>query len=180
MTILRYNNLSVILHWVVAAMLFLALFMGVTSLEAMSNSDPEKIGALQGHMIVGLVITALMIVRLIVKLNSSNPPHMTTGSGVQNKLGAAAHNILYLLVIVMGVSGMGIAILTGIPDVIQGIAGAALPETFDGLVPRSVHGAAAKLLILLIALHVLASAYHQLFLKDNIMARMKFGQRFKD
>ncbi|HEA25682.1 MAG TPA: cytochrome b [Ectothiorhodospiraceae bacterium] len=180
MTALRYNNLSVILHWVVAAMLILALFMGITSLEQLSNSDPEKIGALRGHMIIGFLITAFMIVRLIAKLKSVNPPHMTTGSALQNKIGVSVHNILYLLVIVMGLSGLGIAILAGIPDVILGVEGATLPETFDELLPRSVHGAVAKLLILLVSLHVIAALYHQIFLKDNIMARMKFGPRFKD
>ena len=180
MNALRYNNLSIILHWVVAAMLILALFMGTTSLEPLSNSDPEKIGALKGHMIIGLLITAFMIVRLIVKLKSITPPHMTTGSALQNKIGVSVHHTLYLLVIVMGLSGLGVAILAGIPDVVLGVEGATLPETFDDLLPRSVHGAVAKLLILLASLHVIASLYHQIFLKDNIMARMKFGPRFKD
>ncbi|MCW8982988.1 MAG: cytochrome b, partial [Gammaproteobacteria bacterium] len=82
MTALRYNNISVILHWLVAIMLIMALFMGSTALVALPNDDPEKINALKGHMIFGFLITTFMIVRLIVKLKSVNPPHMNTGNAL--------------------------------------------------------------------------------------------------
>ncbi|MCW8825342.1 MAG: cytochrome b/b6 domain-containing protein [Gammaproteobacteria bacterium] len=180
MTALRYNNISVILHWLVAIMLIMALFMGSTALVALPNDDPEKINALKGHMIFGFLITTFMIVRLIVKLKSINPPHMNTGNALQDKLGVSVHHILYVLVILMGLSGFGTAVLAGVPEVIQGVEGASLPETFNDLLPRLVHGIIAKLLIAIVALHFLAALYHQLILKDNIMARMKFGKRFED
>jgi cytochrome b561 len=161
-------------------MLLLALFMGAMVLAELPNSDPEKINSLKGHMIMGFLITSFMIVRLIVKLRSANPPHMDTGNALRDKLGVSVHHALYLLVIFMGLSGFGIAVLAGIPDVILGVEGAALPESFNDLLPRQAHGLIAKLLVALVVLHVAAALYHQLILKDNIIARMKFGKRFKD
>lgn len=180
MNALRYSTISVILHWLVAIMLVIALFMGSTALVSIPNDDPEKINALKGHMIFGFLITTFMIVRLIAKMKSINPPRIITGNALRDKIGASVHSILYILVILMGLSGFGIALLAGIPDVILGVEGASLPETFNDLLPRLAHGLIAKLLMAMVALHVLAALYHQLILRDNIIARMMFGKRFKD
>ena len=180
MNALRYSNLSVILHWLVAIMLIMAMVMGTTVLVNIPNDDPEKINALKGHMIFGFMITTFMIVRLIVKMKSINPPPMVTGHALRDKMGTSVHQILYILVILMGLSGFGIAVLAGIPDVILGVEGATLPETFNDLLPRLAHGLIAKLIMAMVALHVLAAIYHQLILKDNIISRMMFGKRFQD
>jgi cytochrome b561 len=180
MIAIRYNNISVILHWLLAAMLILALFMGATVLAEIPNSDPEKLSSLKGHMILGFIITLFMIVRLVVKMKTVNPPQMDSGNALRDRIGYSLHNALYLLVILMGISGFGIAVLAGIPDAILGVAGATLPETFNELLPRLAHGVIAKLIMGLVALHVIAAIYHQFILKDNILARMKFGKRFSD
>ena len=180
MNALRYSNISVILHWLVAIMLVMAMVMGTTSLVNIPNDDPEKIDALKGHMIFGFLITTFMIVRLIAKMKSINPPPMVTGNALRDKIGVSVHYILYTLVILMGLSGFGIAVLAGIPDVILGVQGASLPETFNELLPRLAHGVIAKFIMAMVLLHVVAALYHQLVLKDNIIARMAFGKRFKD
>ena len=99
---------------------------------------------------------------------------------MQDKIGVAVHHILYLLVIVMGLSGFGIAILAGIPDVINGVEGAVLPVDFSEFAPRIAHGIIAKLIMLVVALHVVAALYHQFVLKDSIFKRVMFGKRFED
>jgi cytochrome b561 len=121
-----------------------------------------------------------MIVRLVVKMKTVNPPQMDSGNALRDRIGYSLHNALYVLVILMGISGFGIAVLAGIPDAILGVAGATLPETFNELLPRLAHGVIAKLIMALVALHVIAAIYHQFILKDNILARMKFGKRFSD
>ena len=180
MIALRYNTASVVLHWMVAIMLVIALFMGATVLSELPNSDPEKINALKGHMIFGILITLFMVIRLVMKLTTINPPPLETGNPGRDKVGGLVHIGLYLLVILMGMSGVATAVVAGVPDVILGVAGAQLPESFEGILPREVHELIAAGLILLVVLHVAASLYHQFILKDNIMARMKFGSRFKD
>jgi cytochrome b561 len=180
MKALRYSNVSVILHWLVAIMLLLALFMGSTVLSNTPNSDPAKIDALKGHMIFGFLITFFMIIRLVVKIKTITPPKMVTANPMQDKIGVAVHHILYLLVIVLGLSGFGIAILAGIPDVINGVEGAVLPVDFSEFAPRIAHGIIAKLIMLVVALHVVAALYHQFVLKDSIFKRVMFGKRFED
>lgn len=56
----------VVLHWLLAAMLLFMMGMGGLVLQHMPNTAPAKLGALQGHMIGGAAILALMLVRWIV------------------------------------------------------------------------------------------------------------------
>jgi len=59
--------------------------------------------------------------------------------------------------------------------VILGVEGATLPETFNELRHRLVHGVITKLLMALVLLHIGAALYQQLILKDNMIARMNLA-----
>jgi cytochrome b561 len=74
-------------------------------------------------------------------------------------------------------SGLGIAILSGLSDIVFFGSGEGLPETFDDLLPRIVHGILTKILIATIALHFLATMWHQFIRKENVFSRMWFGRR---
>ena len=78
----RYHLALVALHWLLALILVFALGMGTFSLKELSNASPDKIGALRGHMIVGLVIGSLMLARLLTRVRttlpaSTSPPRRT-------------------------------------------------------------------------------------------------------
>jgi cytochrome b561 len=176
MTPKRYHKALVVLHWLLALMLIVALTMGTLVLDATPNSSPDKIGALQGHMVVGGLILVLMLVRLVVRLTSAHPAPSSTGNALADRLAPLAHWALYGLVFAMAGSGIAMSIQAGLPDIVFGGVGS-LPENFRHLVPRAVHGIVAKLLMLTIALHVMAALYHQLVRRDGLLSRMGFGPR---
>ncbi|HEX2531956.1 MAG TPA: cytochrome b/b6 domain-containing protein [Burkholderiaceae bacterium] len=169
----RYSSALVALHWLLALLLPLALLMGTVFLAATPNSEPEKIGALRAHMIVGSLIGTLMLVRLIVRWRSAKPAAVSSGSAAMNAFSKFVHGALYLLVFMMAGSGMGTALSAGLPDIVFFGVGT-LPANFDAYLPRAVHGLVAKGLMLLIALHVLGAVMHQFRFKDNLLARMWF------
>lgn len=173
----KYHPFLVTLHWLLAILLVASLFMGSNVLSEIKNSDPEKLFSLRMHMSIGMCILVLTLIRLGVRLKSQKPPHADIGNALLNKLGVLAHYILYLLVILMAVSGMAISIMAGLPDIVFGGSGAALPATFDEFPPRLVHGIIAKLLMITIIAHVLAALYHQFVRKDSLFSRMWFGER---
>ena len=111
----RYHPALVSLHWLLALLIMLAMGLGTFVLKEMPNASPDKLGALQGHMLMGFAIGALMMARLIVRLRTSHP--------------------------------------------------------------RVVHGWIAKLLMALVARHVVGVAYHEFGLKDRLLSPMWFGQR---
>lgn len=176
MTVSRYHPALVVLHWLLALMLAVALAMGSLVLEKLPNNDPEKIIALRGHMIAGALIALLMLARLVVRLRTAHPPALRTGIAWADRLAGPAHVLLYGLVFLMAASGIALSLTTGLPQVVFLDQGA-LPASFDGLTPRAVHGVASKLLLLAIALHIGAAVYHALVRHDGIMARMGLGRR---
>lgn len=173
----RYHPFLVVLHWLLAVMVILGLVMGGTTLSETPNSDPQKLFYLKAHMSMGILILVLMLVRLLTRFMTAKPPHADIGNSLLNKLGTATHYALYLIVILMAGSGFAIANMAGLPDILFGGSGAALPADFSEYPPRLAHGVLSTVLALLIAGHVGAFLYHQFIRKDSLFSRMWFGQR---
>jgi cytochrome b561 len=172
----RYHPLLVTLHWLLAFMILFSLAMGTFSLKEIANSSPDKIFALRGHMIAGVLILVLMFVRLAVRFKAPRPAPATTGNGFLDKIAVMTHYGLYVLVFLMAASGIAMSIQAGLPEIVFGSSGAALPETFAVYKPRLVHGLIAKLLLALATLHILAALYHQFVRRDSLLSRMWFGR----
>ena len=173
----RYHPALVTLHWLMAIMILMGLFFGKFVLANMDNADPEKAQGLGGHMTIGLVVGALLIVRLIVRFVSEKPPHAETGNAILDRIGAATHWVLYLLVALMVLSGLGTAFSAGLFPIAFGGSGDPIPGNLSDLAPRAAHGLVSNLLILLLLLHIAAALYHQFFLRDGLFRRMWFGKR---
>jgi cytochrome b561 len=173
----RYHSVLVVLHWLLALMIVTGLIMGGKVLAATPNAAPEKLFYLKMHMSGGMTILVLMIVRLLLRFVTTKPPHADIGHTLVNKLGVATHYVFYLVVILMAASGIAIANIAGLADIVFGQSGASLPETFDDLPPRMAHGFLGFVLTVLITGHVLAFLYHQYVRKDGLFSRMWFGDR---
>lgn len=173
----RYHPLLVTLHWLLAVMVILGLVMGGNVLAETPNSNPEKLFFLKMHMSMGIIILVLMVIRLIVRFMTKKPPHADIGNPFINKLGSMTHYFFYLVVILMAGSGLAIANMAGLPDIVFGGSGIALPTNFDAYPPRIAHGILSVVLTLLIVGHVLAFLYHQFVRKDGLFSRMWFGKR---
>jgi cytochrome b561 len=172
----RYHRALVVLHWLLALLLIVALGMGTFVLEPVPNSSPDKILALQGHMIAGGLILLLTLARLVVRLTTSHPAPASTGNRMMDRLAPLTYWALYGLVLVMAGSGVAISVLAGLPEIVFGGVGSLLAD-FDSLPPRAVHGVVAKLLVLVISLHIAAALYHHFVRRDGLLARMGFGKR---
>lgn len=172
---IRYHPALVALHWLMALMIIVALLAGTFLLQSMPNADPNKIGALAGHMSIGLIIGVLLLARFGLRLSTAHPPKATTGQPILDRIGQATHLVFYILILGLVMSGMAMAQSYDLFDVVFGGTGA-LPERFDNAA-RAAHGVFATALIALVLLHVAASLYHAVFLKDGLLRRMSFGRR---
>lgn len=167
----RYHGALITLHWLLACLLLCILTVGSLLLKNTPNSAPEKILALQVHMIMGGLILLLTIVRLVVRLRTPHPPAASSGNATLDKLAPCMHWALYLLVLGMAASGIGISVLASLPEIVfQGRGN--LPIDFSSLPPRIAHGWLARLLLVAIGLHVAAALYHQGVRRDGLLARM--------
>jgi len=173
----RYHPFLVILHWLLALMIISGLVMGSFVLSETPNDDPFKLFALRMHMSAGIAILVLMVLRLAVRLFTTKPPEADIGNAMLNLGARAAHWLFYIVVIALCASGLAMANMAGLPDIVFGGSGDPLPESFFEFGPRRAHGALALLLILLVLSHVAAALYHHYIRKDGLLGRMWFGKR---
>ena len=145
-TMKRYHDALIALHWLLAFMIIMGLIMGGRVLSATPNSDPEKLFYLQMHMGMGMAILVLMVIRLFVRFFTQKPPHADIGHAVVNKLGVATHYVFYLVVFLVAGSGLAIANMANLPDIVFGQSGEPLPADFSEYPPRAAHGILTKLL----------------------------------
>ena len=172
----RYHPALVALHWIVALLIFFMLAAGKLVLLMMPNTA-EKILPLTGHVVTGILILVLLVIRYIVRTVTPKPAPADAGHPLLNRIGVVTHYLLYLAAFGMVLSGLGMAQASNLSQVLFGNAGLPLPEDFWVYPPRIGHGITATVLILLILLHIGAAFYHQFIRRDNLLARMWFGRR---
>ena len=172
----RYHPVLVALHWLLAFFIIAALALGALVLARLHNTDPMKIEALRSHMIGGLLILVLMLARLFVRTRTAHPTAATTGNRDLDRLAWLSHRLLYIVALALPVSGFFMAFQTDLPSIVLAGHGA-LPADFWAYPIRWVHYALTRLLMALIALHILGALYHTLILRDGLLRRMFFGRR---
>ena len=176
MRVSRYQPVFVVLLWLMALLLPIALLGGAFVLVKIPNTDPMKIVALQQHFTGGILLLTLMLIRLIVRVSTIHPAQASTGSSILDRMAWLSHRLLYGLVVAQALSGLTMALQAGLPEVLFGGHGA-LPADFWVFPVRSVHYVISRLLMALIALHVSAALYHTFILRDGLLRRMWFGKR---
>ncbi|MDA0190106.1 MAG: cytochrome b/b6 domain-containing protein [Proteobacteria bacterium] len=165
MSSLRYALSRIAVHWLVAALAVFLLLTGTLVLAELPNTA-QKLGNLRIHMLLGGIVALLVAVRLILARR-----HPAPAAALPARAGHVALNLLLLL---LAFSGVMLAVQSGAFAAVFG--GGVLPEDFRQFMPRKVHGLAARAMMGLVALHVLAALWHQVVLRDGLLARMGLGR----
>ncbi len=170
----RYHPIYAALHWVMAALVIFNLLAGMFLVNPMPDT-PAKIGPLSLHAFTGMLIALLLVVRLIARYALARPAPSREGNAFLRVVANIVHFLLYVALIGMAVSGMGLSTMANLPAVFRGAA--PFPSDFMQFLPRIGHGYTAYILLGLIGLHIAGALYHQLIVRDNLLGRMTFGRR---
>lgn len=170
---IRHPTILIILHWLLAPLVLLALYMG-NDIAQLSNDLDLKVDRLIVHMSAGLVIGSLFVFRLIMKLNARKVTSKTTENKHMEKVAKIVHQSMYLLIFGVVISGIGIALNVDMLNIIK--TEDTMPLNLSSLPIRSIHEVLTNLLLATIALHIVAAIYHQFILRDRLLTRMWFGK----
>lgn len=170
----RYHPAHVTIHWLMALLVVMMLGIGKFAMPGVSPQDPQKVMMLQSHTFIGGAIAVLLIIRVVLLFTTKRPAPADAGSAILNWVGKAVHVLLYVLLIGMAVSGLGLFQMANLPAVFNGAQ--PYPPNFFDYLPRGGHGLFSWLLLALVALHIGAALFHQFIRKDNLLARMWFGK----
>jgi cytochrome b561 len=186
-TEIRYGNVAMTLHWLIALLAIGNLCSGLLFAELMSHDNPYRFEIIQIHKSVGLTILVLSLIRLIWRLMNPVPPLPTEMSPFLKFVARLTHYIFYFLIIAIPLAGWLLvsASPTGIPTMYFGLFQWPNLPFFNGLTrPEHVkyvhtfavaHSYMAFFTIALVVLHVGAALYHQFFRHDDVLRRMWFG-----
>ena len=170
----RYGWVAVTLHWGVALMVvgLFALGLWMTSL---GYYDPWYRKGPDLHRAVGVLLFALLILRLAWR--GFNPPPAAEPSHApwERLVAHCAHRTLYLLLILICLSGYLISTADGRPVPIFG--GFEIPALIHGIDRQeeyagTAHYVLALITIALAGLHALAALKHHFIDRDRTLLKM--------
>jgi cytochrome b561 len=165
----RYGLIAIAIHWVSAAAIFALFGLGCAAANA---ADPAtKAALLRGHVPLGIAIVVLTLLRLVWWRLDRRPAPLPGVPSWQEHSERLVRAALYALILVMGVSGIGLMIASGAPGVLFFGEPGPLPDLW-AFPPMYGHFTAAVLLLGLAVLHIVAAIYHQLIRQDRLIARM--------
>jgi cytochrome b561 len=190
----RYTKVAIVLHWLIAFMLFGMFAVGFYMAELPKDAPkvamfdlfdlglymvqlPEAISPrsyyFNLHKSFGITVLALVLIRVYWRLTHTAPALPDSIVAWQKKIAHASHHLLYVLMLLMPLSGLIMATFSkygvkwfGI-RLIEGVDDEAMREVF-----KEVHEITAFILITLITIHILAALKHQIVNKDGVMQRM--------
>ncbi|MCZ8369806.1 MAG: cytochrome b [Porphyrobacter sp.] len=170
----RYSGLAMVLHWLIAVLVIVQWQIAVAAEGAPTREAGGVIMA--NHFALGVVIFAVVAVRLVWRQMSPPPPPVTGHAPWERTFARLVHFAFYAFLLVMPLAGW-IALSTfGEPISVWGLFQLpALPVPQNpalGEVIFELHGASGIALLVLIVLHALAALKHTILDKDGTLFRM--------
>ena len=167
----RYSIISILFHWSVAA---LVIFLAVQG--ALIDDMPRETKAwwVNLHSAIGIATTILLLARIFWRIGHKPPPLPEGTAPWVERASHIAHWLLYALMVIVSVSGLINIFARG-----RGVDFGAfaipqlMPSTRSVIRPADEsHAILAYVLMGIAAVHILAAAWHQFWLKDHLMLRM--------
>jgi len=166
----KYGLLSKLFHWLTAAGLIVQIPLGFYLVDL--DFDQTKVDIENYHILFGLIIFYVTLIRLIFKVLTPIPDFKGSDFLGQKFIARLNHLLLYLAFLTITTSGILKKLFNGESLVIffkkiNLTYNYELSEQF-----YSIHVLANYVLIGLITLHILAVLFHKFFLKENILKRI--------
>lgn len=171
----RYGRGAAVLHWLMAALILLQLYVGWTFHHM--ERGPARGEWFLWHKTLGVAILLLALARLAWRLMHRPPPFPPELPRWQRLAALWNHRAFYVLIIVLPLTG-----LTAISDGAEssttslqfGLAFPLVPGVPEALgdFAGELHEWLVKLTIALLALHVAAALKHQFLDRNRMTGRM--------
>lgn len=173
----RYNNVAILLHWLVALLIISAFALGVTMVD-IPGLTPTKLKYFSWHKWMGVTVLGLACARLLWRLSHAAPAYPQLMRAREKLAAHAVHGALYVLMFAVPVSGYFYSLAAGVPVVYLGIV--PLPVLMDASqewkpVLKQVHYALNMALLAIVVLHVGAALKHLFINRDGVFKRMLPG-----
>jgi cytochrome b561 len=170
----RYTNVAVALHWLIAILIVMQLTLGWTMIEIPKEPVGVRAAWFNLHKSIGITIALLVLARLAWRVRHPAPPLPPAVPAWQRRAAFASHALLYVCLLGMPLAGFLGSTFSGYPIKYFGIT---LPQwgyKSDELKSffSAVHLTFAWVFMTLIAVHASAAIKHLLVDRDGVFWRM--------
>ena len=169
----RYTGAAIVLHWLMAILLVGLFVLGFYMHDL--PLSPEKLQLYSWHKWAGVTAFAFVLIRLTWRLTHRPPALPETMPRLMKLAAHAGHHTLYLLMMVIPLSGWLMSSAKGFQTVWFGVL--PIPDLIDknkalGDLLQTTHMALNLLFLLTLAGHIGAALKHHFIDKDDILIRM--------
>ncbi|WP_442578221.1 cytochrome b [Mesorhizobium sp. ASY16-5R] len=171
----KFPLLLRLLHWLMAIMILAMLAIGI----AMVSSLAYYHDLVSIHRPLGILILALVAIRLVVRLSRPAPPLPLDMPLLMRFAAHASHWVLYGLLFALPLVGWAMLSAAGYPIVLYGsIHLPAIVPHSDSLyaILRPLHSLLAFALFAAFLAHFGAALAHALIFRDGVLQAMTFGK----
>ena len=169
-----YTPVAKGLHWLMAVLILGLLALGIYMHEL--PLSPQKLQLYSWHKWAGVGVFLLVWLRLAWRVTHRSPALPEAMSPLMRLAAHAGHAALYVLMVVIPLSGWLMSSAKGVQTVWFGVW--PIPDLLGkdkalGDLLQELHEALNVLLMLTLAGHVLAALWHHFVLKDDTLRRMR-------
>jgi cytochrome b561 len=169
-----YDTGSIALHWVLAALIAVAFFMGLYMADL--PFSPLRFRLFNWHKWLGMLVLALSALRIVWRLAGRRAPPAPAMPAWQLAAYRATHLLFYVLFFGVPLIGWAYTSAVGFPVVWFGVLPlpdfVAVDKPFGEDVLKPLHAATSYLLAGLVVVHTGAALKHQLVDRDGLLARI--------
>ncbi|WP_430434371.1 cytochrome b [Methyloversatilis sp.] len=174
---MRYTRTAMSLHWLIALMLFGMFGFGLYMVEL--PLSPQKLKFYSYHKWAGVTVFLLVIARLAWRITHRPPALPADMPAWQVTAAKAGHHLLYLLMVIVPLSGWLMSSAKGFQTVWFGVL--PLPDLLAkdealGEALLLTHRLLNWFFMLVVAGHVLAALKHHFIDRDGLLSRMLPGR----
>lgn len=172
-----YHPIAIGLHWLMALLMVGLLIMGLIMKDL--PLSPEKLQLYSWHKWAGVSVFVLVWLRLLWRLAHPAPAWPADMPKWQRVLAHTGHALLYVLMVVIPLSGWLMSSAKGVSTVWFGLW--PIPDLIGkdkalGDTLAVVHGGLNNLLMAVLLAHVGAALKHHFIDRDDVLRRMWPGQ----
>lgn len=152
----QYGRIAQMFHWL-SMLLIVGLAIGGTVMTRL-DGGAQQTQMYKLHVTVGLVVLALTVARVVWLFVDTRPGTPDGLEGSRKTIFTWNHHLLYVIILVMVASGVGMLLLSNIGLLPANVT----PDAIANVTPRRVHDIVSKLFMLLFVMHLVGVIMYQL------------------
>lgn len=175
-----WGAIAKFLHWTIASLIFVQFALGWTA--ASWRLSPTKLDLFVWHKSIGLLILLMVLVRLLWRFANPAPALPAEMQPRERTAARASHGLLYLLMLIMPVSGWVINSAAKVPFRVFWLfplPAIVAPDKMLAELAKQVHLILFIAIAAVVALHMAAAFRHHLVKRNDTLTRMLPNWRSK-